>query len=129
MAARELLAEGARRPAQGRRMSEQPLVGTVLPGLAGRMEAALRARGEARLADQIAGLRITAVCLCDQPFCGSFHTLGRPMKRWFIRGRQIELADGGPGEVVIDVVRGEIAYVEVLYLDDVRKALASISAS
>jgi hypothetical protein len=91
------------------------------------METALRAHGEGRLADQVADLRITAVCTCDQPFCGSFHTLGRPMKRWFIRGRQVELADGGPGEVVVDVVRGEIAYVEVLYLDDVREALARIS--
>jgi hypothetical protein len=93
------------------------------------MEAALRAQGEERLADQVAGLRITAVCPCEQPFCGSFHTLSRPMKRWFIRGRQVELADGGPGEIVIDVVRGEIAYVEVLYLDDVREALARIPAS
>jgi hypothetical protein len=91
------------------------------------MEAAFRAQGEGRLADQMQALRITAVCTCDQPFCGSFHTLSRPMKRWFIRGRQVELADGGPGEVVVDVVRGEIAYVEVLYLDDVREALARLS--
>ena len=107
-------------------MSEAPLVSNVLPGLARRMGAALHAQGEERLAAQVPGLRITAVCRCDQPFCGSFHTLSRPMKRWFIRGRQVELADGGPGEVVIDVVRGEIAYVEVLYLDEVREALARI---
>ncbi len=110
-------------------MSEAPLVRAVLPGLAGRMEAALRAQGEERLAAQIPGLRITAVCPCEQPFCGSFHTSKRPMKRWFIRGRQVTLADGGPGEVAVDVVRGEIVYVEVLYLDDVREALARISAS
>jgi len=90
------------------------------------MEASLRAQGEDRLADQVADLRITAVCKCDQPFCASFHTLKRPMKRWFMRGRQVELADGGPGEVVVEVVRGEIAYVEVLYLDDVREALAAL---
>ena len=107
-------------------MSEPPLVREVLPGLAARMEAALRAQGEERLAEQVPGLRITAVCPCEQPFCGSFHTLSRPMKRWFIRGRQVELADGGPGEVVIDVVRGEIAYVEVLHLEEVRRALVAL---
>ena len=107
-------------------MTDAPLVRSVLPGLAGRMEAALRAQGEERLADQVPGLRITAVCPCEQPFCGSFHTLKRPMKRWFMRGRQVELADGGPGEVVVEVVRGEIAYVEVLSLEDVREALSSL---
>lgn len=108
-------------------MTDAPLVRAVLPALAERMEAALRAQGEARLADQVADLRITAVCRCEQPFCGSFHTLRTPMKRWFIRGRQVELADGEPGTVVVDVVRGEIAYVEVLHLDGVREALARIS--
>jgi hypothetical protein len=101
-------------------------VWAVVPDLARRIEAALRAQGEERVADQVEDLRITAVCPCDQPFCGSFHTSKRPMTRWFLRGRQIKLQDGRPGEIVIDVVRGEIAYVEVLYLDDVREALAQI---
>jgi hypothetical protein len=104
-------------------MSEAPLVAEVVPGLSRRIEAALRTQGEFALADQVPGLRITTVCRCDQPFCGSFHTSKRPMKRWFIRGRQVEIADGEPGEIVLDVVRGEIAYVEVLYLDDVRERM------
>lgn len=109
-------------------MSDAPLVRDVLPGLSGRMETALRGQGETRLADQVPGLRITAVCPCDLPSCGSFHTLTRPFKRWFIRGRQVELADGGPGVVVVDVVRGEIAYVEVLDLDGVRETLLRLPA-
>ena len=90
------------------------------------MEAALRAQGEERLAEQVDGLRITDVCSCDQPYCARFHTGIAPMKRWVMRGRQVELADGGPGEVTVDVVRAEIAYVEVLHLDDVRGALARL---
>jgi hypothetical protein len=105
---------------------EQPLVRSVLPGLADRMETALRAQGEERVADQVAELRITAVCPCDQEFCGSFHTAKRPMKRWMLRGRQITLADDGPGEVSIDVVQNEVAYVEVLFVDGVRERLAGL---
>jgi hypothetical protein len=110
-------------------VTEAPRVWAVVPDLARRIEAALRAQGEDRVAGQVAELRITAVCPCDQPFCGSFHTSRRPMKRWFLRGRQIELHDGGPGEIALDIVRGEISYVEVLYLDDVREALDRISSS
>ena len=108
-------------------MSEAPLVAFVLPELAERIEAALRAQGEGRIADQVAGLRITGPCTCGQPFCGSFQTLKMPIKRWFMRGRQIEVRDGGPGEIVVDVVRGEIAYVEVLHLDDVRDTVARLA--
>ncbi len=108
-------------------MSEEPpLVGAVLPELAARMESALRAQGEERVADQVAGLRITAVCRCDQEYCGSFHTARRPMKRWMLHGRQVTLTDDGPGEVALDVVRGEIAYVEVLFVDNVRERLAGL---
>jgi len=92
------------------------------------MEAALRAQGEERIAEQVDGLRITDVCSCGQPYCASFHTGPAPMKRWVMRGRQVELADGGPGTVTVDVIRGEIAYVEVLHLDDVRTALDRLGA-
>lgn len=107
-------------------MNEGPLLRALLPAFADRLEAGLRAQGESRLADQVAGLRVTAACKCDQQSCGSFHTLRTPMKRWFIRGRQVELTDGGPGQVVVDVVRGEIAYVEVLDVDGVRDTLAAL---
>jgi hypothetical protein len=109
-------------------MSEAPLVRSVLPRLAARIEAGLRAQGEKRVAEQVDGLRITAVCPCEHSYCGSFHTASLPMRRWFMRGRQVTLEDGEPGEVTVDVVRGEIAYVEVLHLEDVREALARISA-
>jgi len=105
----------------------EPLVATLLPELAERMEAALRAQGELRIADEVAALRITGVCRCGQPACGSFHTGPKPIKRWLMRGRQIELRDGGPGDVILDVVRGEIAYVEVLGLDDVRDTVARLA--
>ena len=107
-------------------MKEAPPVSAVAPALAERIEKALRAQGEAPLADQVADLRVTRVCECGEPYCGSFWTSSLPMKKWLIRGREVELADGGEGSVVLDVVRGQIAYVEVLHLDEVRDAMARL---
>jgi hypothetical protein len=95
----------------------------VAPQLVRAMEEALRSQGAAELAVQVSGLRITEVCRCDQPYCGSFWTTSLPMKRWFARGRQVALGAGLPGEVTLDLVRGEIAYVEVLHWDEVRDAV------
>ena len=107
-------------------MSEPPLVRAVLPALAARIEAGLQAQEEERLAEQVDDLRITAVCTCEHAYCGSFYTSTRPMKRWFMRGRQVTLEDGELGEITVDVVRGEIAYVEVLHLEEVRRALVAL---
>jgi hypothetical protein len=100
-----------------------PLVSEVVPELCRRLEVLLRERDEPGLADQLPGLRITRVCRCEQPYCASFWTAHRPMKRWFMRGRQVELRTGLPGEVALTVVQGEIAYVEVLFWSDVRDSL------
>lgn len=103
-----------------------PLV-AVAPSLARAMEDALRAQGEEQLAHGVPELRITTICRCEQPYCGSFWTTTLPMKRWLMRGRQVELRGDHPGQVTLDVVRGEIAYVEVLHWDDVRDAVARLS--
>ena len=47
----------------------------------------------------------------------TFYT-GRPMKRWFRRGRQVPV-----GDLVVDTIDGEIVFVEVLGRSDVRSAL------
>ena len=100
-----------------------PLVADILPELANQLEALLRERGEPFLAEQIAGLEIRSVCRCGNEHCGSFYTTDRPMKRWFRRGRQVALSKGLPGSVVLDVVGGEIVYIEVLFWDEVRDAV------
>ena len=107
-------------------MSSPPLVRAVLPQLAARIEEGLQAQGEERLAEQVDDLRITAVCTCEHSYCGSFYTAARPMRRWFMRGRQVTLEDDAAGEITVDVVRGEIAYVEVLHLEDVRRTLLAL---
>jgi hypothetical protein len=108
-------------------VDDPPLLSEVLPELTDRITAALRKRGETHLAEQAAQLCITHVCRCGEPYCGSFYTARWPMKRWFRRGRQVELREGLLGNVTLDVVAGEIVYVEVLFWDEVRDALANVS--
>jgi hypothetical protein len=98
-------------------MSDDPLVAERLPELAAELERLLREQGRPDLAEQIPTLRITAVCPCEVETCSSFYT-GRPMKRWFRRGRQVAL-----GDLVVDSIDGEIVFVEVLGRPDVRSAL------
>jgi hypothetical protein len=98
-------------------MAEKPLLCRRAPAFADELEEVLRAAGRAELADQVAGLRITAVCQCEVEGCASFST-AMPMKRWFRRGALVEA-----GDLVVNTIDGEIVYVEVLDRPDVRAAL------
>jgi hypothetical protein len=93
------------------------LVVEAVPGLAAELEELLRAAGLLDLAEQVGGLRISAICSCSVASCGSFYT-GRPIKRWFRRGRQVAV-----GDLVVDTIDGEIVFVEVLDRPEVRAAL------
>jgi len=107
---------------------ERPRLTELLPELAERLEGLLRERGEPQLAEQVKSLRIVGACRCGHDFCGSFYTAPRPIRRWFRRGRQIEFLTELPGEVILDVVGGEIVYVEVLHWDETRDAVARACA-
>jgi hypothetical protein len=98
-------------------MSERPLLRERAPAFAAELEEALRAEGKPRLADQVDGLRITALCRCEVEGCASFSTV-MPMKRWFRRGALVAV-----GDLVVNTIDGEIAFVEVLDRPDVRAAL------
>jgi hypothetical protein len=98
-------------------MSETRLVREVLPALAAELERELAAAGRPDLAEQVPALRLVAICPCEVEGCGSFHT-GRPLKRWFRRGRQVPV-----GDLVVDTIDGEIVFVEVLGRPEVREAL------
>ncbi len=101
-------------------MSEAPLVRDALPGLAAEVESSLTELGRPDLAGQLSELRVAAVCPCEVEGCGSFYT-ARPIRRWFRRGRQIDL-----GDVVVDTIDGEIVFVEVLGRPEVRAALDTL---
>jgi hypothetical protein len=98
-------------------MTEKPLLGERVPAFANELEEVLRAEGRPELAAQVGGLRITALCPCEVEGCASFSTV-LPMKRWFRRGALVPA-----GDLVVNTIDGEIAFVEVLGRPDVRAAL------
>jgi len=100
-----------------------PLLADVFPPLAEPLAELLRERGEDALAAEVPQLRIHALCTCGLDVCASFHTSSRPMRRWWRRGRQVAFLTELPGEVVLDVVGGSIAYVEVTGWAEARRAI------
>jgi hypothetical protein len=104
-------------PGRAARQTGVVKLSAVVPGFAAELEEGLRAAGHPQLADQVAGLEIRELCPCSVETCASFHT-GRPIKRWFRRGKQVPV-----GDYVVDAIDGEIVFVEVLDRPDVRAAL------
>ena len=98
-------------------MSERPLLRERAPAFAAELEKTLRAEGRPELAEQVQGLRITALCGCEVEGCASFST-ALPMKRWFRRGALVPA-----GDLFVNTIDGEIVFVEVLDRPDVRAAL------
>jgi hypothetical protein len=98
-------------------MAQAALLRHVVPRFAEELEGLLRDAGRPELADQIPELRVTALCGCPLENCASFST-GRPMKRWFRRGKLVEA-----GDYVVNTIDGEIVHVEVLERPDVRARL------
>ena len=89
-------------------MGERPLLRERAPAFSAELEEALRSEGRPELADQVATLRITALCACEVEGCASFST-ALPMKRWFRRGALVPA-----GDLVVNTIDGEIVFVEVL---------------
>lgn len=104
------------------------LLAEVAPAFAAALERELLALERPALAEQVPSLRVVARCACEFPSCGSFFTI-RPMKRWFRKPAQVELGGELAGKVFLDVVGGEIAYVEVIGVDEVRAALERSAVS
>jgi hypothetical protein len=74
------------------------------------------------LAAQIAGLRIVDRCRCEDDFRAAFYTQPKPQGAYGPEHSNIEL-ETKTGMIILDVVSGRIAKIEVLYRDDVRCAL------
>jgi len=89
----------------------------ALPGLVEELRHLLSASGESELADKVPGLQIVDRCRCGDSFCSTFYAQPPPVDSY------------GPthyGMLILDVVDGTIACVEVLYRDEIRRKLEQV---
>ena len=66
---------------------------------------------------QVETLRVVARCGCCDGFCQSFYTAPKPDGIWGPVHRNVLLAPPWSGMLILDVVYGQITYVEVLDRD------------
>ncbi|WP_370038325.1 hypothetical protein [Nocardioides sp.] len=87
------------------------------PDFTGQLRQALVAEGEDLLATQVETLRVIAECGCGDDFCQSFYTAPKPDGPFGPGHRNVLLDPPWSGMLILDVVDGQIVYVEVLDRD------------
>lgn len=94
----------------------------VLPNFADELTALLVAADKRGLAAQVQELEIVDRCRCGDEFCATFYTRPKPQGSYGTGHLNVVL-EPKSGEVILDVVDGTIACVEVLYRNEIRDAL------
>jgi hypothetical protein len=97
----------------------------TLPHLAEELSRLLSAAGRGDLVPQVPGLNIVDRCRCGDEFCAMFYTQPKPNGAYG-PGHESVVLEPQRGEMVLDVVNGTIAAVEVLYRDEVRDRLLAV---
>ena len=100
------------------------LVAEVFPALATELQELLLKQNRSELAAQVPALQIADRCRCGDDFCASFYTQPKPEGSYPPNLETIELTPT-EGMLLLDVVNGVIAQVEVLNREDIRKILIS----
>ena len=106
----------------GSHQRKAPLLVDALPALANELAQLLNKARRPDLAAQVPELRIVDRCNCEDDFCATFYTQPKPIGSYGPGLSCLEL-EPDQGMVILDVVSGRIATVEVLYRDEVRRAL------
>jgi hypothetical protein len=101
------------------------LVSEAFPLLMQELQELLKLAGEPDLASQVPELRIVDRCRCGDDFCASFYTQPKPKGAYGPGHRNVAL-DPTEGMLILDVVDGVIAQVEVLNRNDIRQRLLKV---
>jgi hypothetical protein len=101
------------------------LVSDEFPELSEELQTLLRSLGEVILAEQVPGLRLLDRCRCGDDFCATIYTQPKPAKAYGPSHRNVPLTPE-KGMIILDVVDGKIACVEILYRDEIRSKLLKV---
>ncbi len=105
---------------------KRPRLSAVLPAFSAELHQLLNEQGEPVLAAQVPGLMIFERCHCqDDIGCATFYTRPKPKSGFGPGHRNVRLMPED-GMLILDVVAGEIACVEVLDRSDVRRKLLEV---
>ncbi len=97
----------------------------TLPSFAKELRQLLQVQGEPELAAQVPGLMIQDRCRCGDEICATFYTQPKPEGGFGTGHRNVALSPE-EGMLILDVVAGEIACVEVLDRKDVQQRLREL---
>jgi len=109
-------------PIQTARGNALPLAG-VLPAFTAELQQLLVKQGEPELAAQVPSLRILERCDCGDDFCATFYTRPKPNGSFGPGHRNVRLFPDEGSLLVLDIVDGEIACIELLDRSDIREML------
>jgi hypothetical protein len=94
----------------------------IFPELSVELVDLLRVSGEHTLAEQIPRLHVLDRCRCGDDFCATFYTQPQPTGTYGPGLRTVALKPSA-GYLIVDVLDGSVATVEVLYRDEIRRKL------
>ena len=97
----------------------------LLPVVGGELSSVLSGMGYAALAAQVGQLEVAYRCPCGDDFCTSFYTGPPPDGAWPAEHECIPF-DVDHGMVILDVVNGQIRFVEVLDRPELRADLQGL---
>jgi hypothetical protein len=101
------------------------LLREALPDLCEELKRLLLSEGEDALASQVPDLEIVARCPCRDDFCATVYCLQRPAGAWGETLLTILLLPER-GDLIIDVVGGRIATIEILFREEIRARLDAL---
>lgn len=108
-----------------RQTIELPLT-DLLPAFAVELERLLTEAEEGELAKQVLDLKIFERCSCGDDFCSTFYTQPKPKGAYGSGHRCVRLFPVAGSHLVLDVVAGKIACIELLDREDVRQKLVAV---